>query len=949
MEAKATTGAGTRGTDPHGTPLSAAPPYDSLGAAVVAVDAGMAITSWNRAAQLLYGWSEHEVLGRQCSEVYGLESSGRAAEALDVARAGGRWSGDLPIRHRDGRILMVHTTAQALYDDRGTFAGVVGVGVDMTGRQADELAAARLAAIVATSTDAILTKTRAGIITSWNPAAEELYGYTAEEAVGRHVSLIVPPSRRQELDAIMQRVASGEAVARTETERSRRDGTKLRVLLSVSPLFDAGGQVIGASSVAHDITARKAHEAEVQRLAAIVESSTDAILSKTPDGLITSWNDAAERLYGYDAEEVLGRHVSMLVPAERLAELDEILTKIAAGSTIVRLRTSRVRKDGSVIPVLLNVWPLFDDDGEVMGASTVTRDLTAEVAAADEREAADRRFQAAFRRSKFGMLIADLDGYPTAVNQAACELLGRAPEELIGTRWDAFAHPDDAHLVSAMVADIRLGAESSSSERRYLRPDGSVVWVAVTVNVVRDNDDRPLYLMAQMLDIGDRKRIEAELAHRALHDGLTGLPNRALLDDRLARALAASRRSGRRLGVAFLDIDGFKHVNDALGHIAGDRLLTEVARRLRRCVRPSDTVARFGGDEFVMVFEDVDNSSLPRLVSRVTETLTSSFLVVGRELVVRASIGTTVSQPTSTTQSLLSEADAAMYRAKELGSGQVVAFDDTFRRRAESMLEAERALRSGLRNHEFVPYYQPIVDLRSGQIVGVEALARWQRPDGTIGQPDGFISVAEDTGLIVELGELILERAASDTASWNAQRPDTALWVSVNLSPHQLNDGRLPDVLVDILRRAGLPHSLLHLEITESALVRDVELTVPVLEALKGFGVQISIDDFGTGYSSLSYLRQLPVDTLKIDRSFVAPLGMPGADPSIVQTILTLANALNLRCVAEGVELLAQADALATLGCTLAQGYLWSAPLSPEAAGSLLSGGRGLLTPPPST
>lgn len=946
METKAATGGGIRGTDPPGRLGSTSTAYDALGVAVVAVDASMAITSWNRAAQLLYGWHDHEVLGRQCGEVYGLESSARAAEALDVARAGGRWSGDLPIRHRDGRTLVVHTTAQALYEDRGAFAGVIGVGVDVTGRQADELAASRLAAIVATSTDAILTKTPAGIVTSWNPAAEALYGYRAEEAIGRHVSLIVPPSRRQELDAIMRRVASGEAVARVETERSRRDGAKLRVLLSVSPLFDAAGQVIGASSVAHDITARKAHEADVQRLAAIVESSTDAILSKTPDGIITSWNEAAERLYGYEAEEVVGRHVSMLVPAELLAELDEILTKIAAGSTVQRLRTSRVRKDGSVIPVLLNVWPLFDDDGEVMGASTVTRDLTAEVVAAEERDAADRRFQAAFRRSKFGMLIADLDGYPTAVNPAACELLGRAPEELIGTRWEAFAHPDDAHLVSAMVADIRLGAESSSSERRYLRPDGSVVWVAVTVNVVRDSDDRPLYLMAQMLDIGDRKRIEDELAHRALHDGLTGLPNRALLDDRLARALAASRRSGRRLGVAFLDLDGFKHVNDALGHIAGDRLLTEVARRLRRCVRPSDTVARFGGDEFVMVFEDVDETSLTRLVARVTETLTSSFLVVGRELVVRASIGTTISQPTSTTQSLLSEADAAMYRAKELGSGQVVAFDDTFRRRAESMLEAERALRAGLRNDEFVPYYQPIVDLHSGQVVGVEALARWERPDGTVGQPDGFISVAEDTGLIVELGEMILERAASDTARWNMGRPGSALWVSVNLSPHQLNDGRLANVLVGILRRAGLPHSLLHLEVTESALVRDVELTVPVLEALKGFGVQISIDDFGTGYSSLSYLRQLPVDTLKIDRSFVAPLGTPGADPSIVQTILTLANALNLHCVAEGVEHRAQAEALTALGCTLAQGYLWSPPLSPDAAGTLLDGSNPLPTAP---
>jgi diguanylate cyclase (GGDEF)-like protein/PAS domain S-box-containing protein len=787
-----------------------------------------------------------------------------------------------------------------------------------------------LAAIVQSSSDAILSKTLDGVITSWNVAAERLYGYSAEEAVGQHVSILVPSSRRAELAEIIARAAAGTPTDHLETVRVNKAGDEVDVVLSVCPVFGHNGEVVELSTIAHDIGQRKQAERERQWLAAIVESSVDAILSKTLDGVITSWNEAAQRIYGYSAEEAVGQHISIVVPPDRRRELQEILDKVAAGSTVRGLETVRVRKDGSDIEVLLNVWPLFGAGGEVIGASTVTHDVTAEARAVRARLDAEMRLQAQFRRSAFGMVTADLDGTPTAVNPAICELLGRSPDELTSYRWGYHGHPDDAHLVAAMLAEVRSGADSSTGEQRFVRSDGSTVWLQVHITVVRDGADEPMYLMAHVQDVTDRKRVEDEMGYRALHDELTGLPNRALLNDRLDHALAGSKRSGTQVGVVFLDLDGFKNVNGTLGHEVGDRLLAEVGHRLNRTVRPGDTVARFGGDEYAIVCADVTPESMTGLAERVAESVRAPFAIEGRAVPVQASLGITLSRPTSSAQSLLSEADAAMYRAKDLGRGKAMFFDDSLRARAEAMLDGERALRAGIERREIVAHYQPIVNLGTGAVVGLEALARWHKADGGVALPYDFIPLAEDSGLIVALGGAVLSQAVREVATWNAEAATLPpLFVSVNVSARQLAEPHLVDLVTRALRHNDLPAELLHLEVTETAVIEDIAQSRAVLYELRAFGVRLSIDDFGTGYSSLSYLSQLPVNTIKIDRSFVDNLGTD-YDTSIISAIVNLAQALNLDCVAEGVETADQRAFLSAVGCKLAQGYLWSPPLSPS-------------------
>jgi diguanylate cyclase (GGDEF)-like protein/PAS domain S-box-containing protein len=536
------------------------------------------------------------------------------------------------------------------------------------------------------------------------------------------------------------------------------------------------------------------------------------------------------------------------------------------------------------------------------------------------------------------MFIADLEGLPTMVNPAMCAMLGREPAELVGSPWTAFGHPDDVPLAEAVrrTLDHGVGGDDSySDERRYLRPDGSWLWVTVDINVVRDGaNDSPSYHMGQVQDITARKRFEAQLEHRALHDELTDLPNRALLNDRIDQALGNAARNGDVVGVAFIDIDGFKHVNDALGHAAGDDLLVEVARRLSASVEPTDTVARFGGDEFVLVRESATRATMTALVERITKGLCLPCRIGVHDVAPRASAGITLSRAGSTGPSLLSEADAAMYRAKQLGGGGVALFDESLRTKASAMLGGERRLRTAIADGEIVPFFQPIVDLASGDTVGFEALARWMHPDDRIVGPAHFIPLAESTGLILALGESILGKAASAAAAWNASAPGAApLWVSVNLSARQLVDARLADLVATIVGASGLDPRLLHLEITETTLMENLAHAVTTLQALKELGVTMSIDDFGTGYSSLAYLRRLPVDMLKIDRSFVD--GLDGSDPddtSVVEAILGLGHALRLDCVAEGIETRAQADILAGLGCRFGQGYLWSRPMHPTAA-----------------
>ena len=474
-----------------------------------------------------------------------------------------------------------------------------------------------------------------------------------------------------------------------------------------------------------------------------------------------------------------------------------------------------------------------------------------------------------------------------------------------------------------------------------MRKDGVGRVIQATVEVVHDDVGRPIRLAGVNHDITERKRVEEHLKHLAFHDPLTDLPNRQLLLERLGHALArTARRSGSGVAVLFMDLDGFKVVNDSLGHDTGDRLLVEVAKRLKGCLRPEDTLARFAGDEFVVVIEEVRGADdALRVTRRITEEFRGPFVLDGRELVVGFSIGVALGEAhTKSPEDLLRDADTAMYRAKEEGLGYRV-FDPAMHDRALGRLDLENDLRRAIEDGEFVIHYQPKVRLREADTVAeVEALLRWRHPRRGLLMPDEFIPVAEDTGLIVTIGRWVLKEACRQVKEWQDRYPTTPPLVAcVNVSAGQL---RYPDLLHDVgtaLRESGIEGRSLALEITESALVQHMQTSMTLLEELRKEGIRFALDDFGSEYSSLSYLMRLPVDFVKIDKSFVRGLGEEPRAATIVEAMISLAHSLGLEAVGEGVESAGQLESLRRMGCDLAQGYHFTKPLLPEAVPEFLT------------
>jgi diguanylate cyclase (GGDEF)-like protein/PAS domain S-box-containing protein len=529
------------------------------------------------------------------------------------------------------------------------------------------------------------------------------------------------------------------------------------------------------------------------------------------------------------------------------------------------------------------------------------------------------------------------------VNPALADLLGRPVDQLIGRRPFEFLHPAESESARSGIERILRGdAPFYKREHRMVRADGSIVSVLIDMTVVQDTDDAPGYYFVQVRDITDRKRAEEALAHQALHDDLTRLPNRLLLVDRLSHSLARAERTDSHVAVLFLDLDRFKLVNDSLGHVVGDQLLVEVAQRLATSIRASDTVARFGGDEFVIVREDVhDVSEAVDFAERILATLHEPIPLSGRELYATTSLGIAIGDHGSSAEQLLRDADAAMYRAKDLGRARIELFSQELQQRVAARLDLETALRQAVERDELELLYQPIVRLADGRVVGAEALLRWHREGHGVVLPSDFIPVAEETGMIVSIGTWALERALTELRALTRVF-DAGEWplLAVNLSALQL---RLPsslEMVRDAIRASRVDPSTISLEITESALMADIESSARGMHALRELGVKLAIDDFGTGSSSLACLKQLPVDSLKIDRSFIDGLPDDPHDRSITEAIVTLGNRLGLTVVAEGVATVEQWIALDELGCTVGQGFLWSPPIPARAFAPLITGLR---------
>ncbi|MGF1461082.1 MAG: putative bifunctional diguanylate cyclase/phosphodiesterase [Leptolyngbyaceae cyanobacterium] len=662
-----------------------------------------------------------------------------------------------------------------------------------------------------------------------------------------------------------------------------------------------------------EIQDRQAAEAALQeskqRLELALEASGDGLwdwdIANNKIYLSSNWL----RMLGYepsDAPVLVDSWEALLHPDEKEWVSERLTTHLQAGGSYnfdYRLQTHTgqwkwISNYGKAVE--------HDVQGNPLRMVGTHRDISQRKAAEAKTQESEERFRKAFDNADIGMALVAPNGQFLRVNDACCRILGYQQRELLERTIQSITHPEDSHVDWKQVRRLITEEDLTyRTEQRYLSPEGETIWVVLGVSAVRDIQGDPLYFVSQIQDDTARRLYEAQLAHQAFHDSLTTLPNRASFQQRLEEELTRAKRTeGYQFAVLFLDLDRFKSINDSLGHAAVDELLVEVASRLQETIRDIDVVARFGGDEFAVLLADViEVKSVLSVADRMLMAFQRPFLLKGNSYTVNSSTGITLNgPPPCTPDSLLQEADIALYRAKHSGRGCYEIYDQQMGHQARGYILLKEALRQAIEQDELRVFYQPIVDIHTERILGFEALMRWQKADGDIWGPGQFMQVAEESGLILAIDWLIIEKACRQMQRWYQAGIVTNQWLSVNLSSRQFNSPDCVKQVKSILHETGLDHAYLRIEITENAIIRHPEMAAEILSELKQLGVKIALDDFGTGYSSLSYLHRFPVDTIKIDKSFVSKMAENPQSREIIRSLVLLYQALSMDTVAEGIE-----------------------------------------------
>lgn len=856
---------------------------------------------------------------------------------------------DKRFMRKDGSAIWTQLAARCVRRDDGSVDYLVATIEDISERvsaqQALRDSEQRLAAIIASSPLAIVTIDLSGAVLTWNAAAERIFGWPAEEVLGRALPAAVP-APQDEFARLHRRVAAGESLLNIELKRVRRDGTPIEVSLSTAPIFDGQAAISGIVAVFEDITERQhatrerarlsvERDALLDRLRTQIDSSPIAILTLDLDFQVLDWNPAAERMFGYTRDEVVDHNAyELIIPQDARDTVREVVRSMAALKQTVPGINSNITKSGRRIVCEWYNTPLLDASGSVVGLMAMAVEVTERIRA-EERM---KLWTKVLESSAEGIMISDAAGRIVTVNHAFTRITGFQPQEAVGQ--DITLARSDQHepeFYEALWATLRAdGHWEGEIWSRRRNGEAYPQWISITA--VHNEQNEVTHYVGLFSDITERKKAEERIQHLAHYDALTNLPNRLLLAERFAQAAEHARAESGRLALLFLDLDRFKEVNDSFGHDTGDNLLRDVADRLRRCMRGSDTVARMGGDEFIVLLPGVNSGDdAVRVIRKFLNELHKPLNVHGHQFTVTASIGVTLypgdGQDLGT---LIKNADIAMYQAKASGRNAYRFFSPEMNLRILETLTMENNLRRALANEELVLHFQPQINMRSGRLVAMEALVRWQRPAMGLILPNEFIPLAEERGLIVPIGHWVLQSACAQNRRWQEQGYPP-LPVTVNLSALQFQRPDFVDTVSQVLADAGLDPSYLELELTESIIMRSPDAAAEKLHQLRALGIRISIDDFGTGYSSLNYLRRFPLDKLKIDQSFVKDMIENASATNIVSAIIGLARSLRLEVVAEGVETAEQQTMLATLGCDEIQGYHFSPPVPADSAVQFLS------------
>jgi diguanylate cyclase (GGDEF)-like protein/PAS domain S-box-containing protein len=895
----------------------------------------------NEAASRQYGFSSREFLSMTIADITPeeddlpplSEATAKPIHGIQEATIG---------RHRkkNGALIDVEIAGHDLYF-HGIEAELIAVR-DVTERKKAEETVQRLATIVESSEDAIIGQNTEGVISSWNRAAERMYGYTSTEVIGRDLSLLLPAERQAEVQVIVERIQNGLPVNALETQRITKGGSVLDVSVSISPIKGGTGRITGASTIARDITQRKRGEEQLKLQSAALEAAANAIVITDSHGAILWVNGAFTTMTGYGKEEVLGKNPRLLKSGKQPESFYAVLWSTISSGKVWQGELVNRRKDGTTYTEEMTITPVTRDVSNPANRYfiAIKQDITERKQIEQALRQAEENYRAIFEDAVIGIFQSTPGGRYINVNPAMAHMLGyESPHELVASITDisqqVYADPTCREEFKRLLTEQGM---VKNFECAVYRKDGGKVWISANVRAV-SKDGVLVGYEGTNEDITARKVAEERVQFLAYYDALTGLPNRTLFGDRLAKALAGARRQEYRVAILFLDLDRFKDINDSLGHSVGDLLLQEVAERLKTWGRDEDTIARLGGDEFLIMLTDVrDVPDAAVTAQRLIDAMAGEFVVQGHSRKVSCSIGISIfPEHGADGETLISRADAAMYSAKDYGRNNFRFFTEDMNAQAVERLILENSLRLALEEEELFLVYQPQMHTGTGRITGLEALLRWQHPDLGLVPPDKFIRIAENSGLILPIGEWVLRTACSQARKWQDEGLP-AVTVAVNVSAIQFRQKNFCELIRKILHETGLAPQYLELELTESLLLSNADLMLSVVQELTAMGLTLAIDDFGTGYSSFAYLRHFRVSKIKIDRVFIRDVAVNPDDAAITTAIISMAKSLRLKVIAEGVENEAQLSFLRAHHCDEIQGYYFSKPLAVDKVADKLRG-----------
>ncbi len=849
----------------------------------------------------------------------------------------------------DGQLHWVRDRGCLIRDDENNVLYREGVMLDITDRKNAEEALLvsedRYRNLFENANDVIYIHDLEGNYISVNGANERLLGYTREEALQLNVSKVVAPEFFEMVrERVLKKVNGAAKQTAYELDCIRKDGSRVTVEVN-STVISRDGKPVAIQGIARDISERKASQEALTeseaRFRELFENANDLIYTHDLEGNFTSLNRAGERITGYTREEALGMNIAQVVAPTSLGAAREMtLRKLSADDVATTYEIDIISKDGRTVSLELSTRLIYVK-GQPAAVQGIGRDITERKRQDDAIKASEESYRQLGEGIFHQVWTAGPDGRLDYVNGRTMDYFERTSAELIGSEWRSAVHPDDLEeCLKRWSHSIETG-ERYEVEFRLRRHDGVYRWHRACATCGRDENGNILKWFGTNTDIDAQKQSEDKLNYFARHDPLTDLPNRAAFMDHLQQAVDRARANPQtRFAVLFLDLDRFKVINDSLGHLVGDQLLRQIGKRLETHVRPGDVVARLGGDEFTLLLNRTGGvADVVEVAERVQRNLAKAFRIEGYEVFTSVSIGIIVSddimrQP----EDFLRDADAAMYRAKEAGKARYEIFDRDMHARNLNQLQLETDLRRAIERREFELFYQPIVEMPGGTVREFEALVRWQHPTHGRMCPDDFVSAAEESGLIIPLGNWIIREACRQAAEWQLQSA-TPVAVSVNLSAKQLMHPSLVDHVESALRETKISPSQLKIEVTESTVMEHSDRSLSVLSELAEIGISLSTDDFGTGYSSLSYLQRFPFNRLKIDRSFINQMCDDSKSAAIVKTIYMLGENLGLEVVAEGIETESQLEALVRLGVRYGQGYLFARPADAERTASIVRDG----------